>query len=320
MIAGMRAFAIDLGGGHATVALLADGMIVGRESLEITGHEPIGPALPRFATTIRGLAARAGVRVEDAAGLAWGFPALVDGRVDRVVSTNQKYEDAPSIDFVAWAKRELGLRLRLENDARLALLGEREAGAAKGYDDVFLFTLGTGIGGVAMMEGKLVRGKHGQAGCLGGHVPVVVGGRPCTCGSVGCAESEAAGWSLPLVARERAGFDVSALAREPRITFEALFRCARAGDALAIALRQHCLGVWCAAAVTAVHAFDPELVVYGGGVMAAADEILPTIRAHVERHTWTGWGKVAVRAAALGNDAALYGALPLLHDAAVAKP
>ena len=266
----MKAFAIDLGGSHATLALMDGETIVARELVEIVGDVPIGPELPRIAKAVRGLADRAGVRLADTAGIGWGFPALVDGVNDRVMSTNKKYEDAASVDFPAWAKQELGLRLKLENDARMALLGEQASGAARGYGDVFLFTLGTGIGGVAMMEGKLVRGKHAQAGCLGGHVPVLFSGRACTCGSIGCAEAEAAGWSLPLVAKDWPGFAASALGKEPKVSFEALFRCARAGDSVSVALRDRCIAVWAAAAVAAVHSFDPELVVYGGGVMAAA--------------------------------------------------
>ena len=65
-----------------------------------------------------------------------------------------------------------------------------------------MMTLGTGIGGVAMIEGKLLHGKHAQAGCLGGHIPAVFNGRPCVCGAVGCAEAEASGWSLPLIVRD----------------------------------------------------------------------------------------------------------------------
>jgi glucokinase len=197
----------------------------------------------------------------------------------------------------------------------MALLGEWFAGAARGIDDVFLFTLGTGIGGVAMMEGRLLRGKHFQGGCLGGHVPVAFeGGRKCTCGSIGCAEAEASGWSLPLVAKAWQGFEASALAREPKINFEALFRCAKAGDAVAKAVKARCLAVWAAAAVAAIHAYDPELVLFGGGVMASGDEIISAVQSHVDAHAWTPWGKVRVKPAALGNDAALFGAIPLLKE------
>jgi glucokinase len=91
------------------------------------------------------------------------------------------------IDLAEWFIENVGLPARIENDARMALLGESYAGAARGFTDVVMMTLGTGIGGVAMIEGKLLRGKHAQAGCLGGHIPAVFNGRPCTCGAIGCA-------------------------------------------------------------------------------------------------------------------------------------
>src|SRR5206468_3348663 len=109
----------------------------------------------------------------DFQGITVGFPGLVDSRAGRVVSTNKKYDDATEVDFGGWGLQSLGLPLRIENDARMALLGESFAGAARGFSDVVMMTLGTGIGGVAMIEGKLLRGKHAQAGCLGGHIPVL---------------------------------------------------------------------------------------------------------------------------------------------------
>jgi hypothetical protein len=104
----------------------------------------------------------------DVAGVAIGFAALVDSRVNRILSTDGKYEDVKDIDLAKWVRENIGLPTRIENDARMALLGESYAGAALGFTDVVMMTLGTGIGGVAMIEGKLLRGKHAQAGCLGG--------------------------------------------------------------------------------------------------------------------------------------------------------
>jgi glucokinase len=175
---------------------------------------------------------------------------------------------------------------------------------------VVMFTLGTGIGGVAMMDGKLLQGKHGQAGVLGGHVPVNVNGRRCTCGGLGCAESEASGWALPILCSDWPGFASSAMAGKPT-NFERLFTCAAAGDRVAKEIQLHCLKVWGATAAAAIHAFDPELLVYGGGVMKSAEVIIPFIQDYVNRYAWTPWGKVRVRAAQLGNDAALLGVIPL---------
>jgi glucokinase len=79
-------------------------------------------------------------------------------------------------------------------------------------------------------------------------------------------------------------------------------------------LRDRCIHIWAATAVALVHSFDPEWIVIGGGVMGSSNQILPFIQDWLDRHTWTSWGKVQVRAAVLGNDAGLLGAIPLLNE------
>ncbi len=310
----MKALAIDLGGTHATCAVVEERRILGSRVVTTDGAHGLKSVLPLFTETFREVSKQVGVEPRDCAGLAFSFCGLVDARTGKVVSTNQKYDDAPGLDLVTWCKRELGLPMKIENDARMALLGEWYAGGARGFNDVVMTTLGTGIGGAAMIDGHLLRGKHAQAGCLGGHLPVSFQGRTCTCGNVGCAEAEASGWALPLVAKDMPGFAGSALAKEEEINFEALFRLAAAGDAVAKALRDRCLQVWAAGAVGLIHAYDPEVVVFGGGVMKSADIIVPFVQSYVEKHAWTPWGKVKVRAAELGNNAGLLGAIPLLSE------
>ena len=306
------AIGIDLGGSHATIALVKDDRILGSRHVSLDSSQPLRPALDLFAEAIRKLLAELQIDAADCEGLALGFCGLADARIGRVVSTNKKYEDAPSIDFAAWSRQEFGLRFAIENDARMALLGERHAGAARGCDDVVMITLGTGIGGAAMIEGKLLRGKHAQAGCLGGHLPAKVGGRPCTCGAIGCLEAEASGWSLPFLASEWQGFSESKLAGPDNIDFKMLFELADAGDHVAVEILEYCLKVWATGAVGLIHAYDPERIVMGGGVMRSAEIILPYIQAYVKQHAWTPWGKVEIVAAQLGNDAGLFGAIPLL--------
>lgn len=304
----MKILAIDLGGTHATCALVEGRKILARETIHL-------PESESFANTLAALAGPL-TRLQSSAradAIGFGFCGLVDSRNTRIADTNGKYIDAVSIDLSQWAKEKFGLPLRLENDARLALLGEQYAGAAQGETDVFMFTLGTGIGGVAMINGHLLRGKHDQAGVLGGHIPVSLSNRRCTCGGLGCAEAEASGWSLPGVAKDWPGFASSVLASQT-INFENLFACAAEGDQVSRALVDHCLRVWGAAAVAAIHSFDPELLVYGGGVMKSAEAILPYIQNYVRENAWTPWGTVRVRAAQLGNDAALLGVVPLFEQ------
>lgn len=305
------AIAIDLGGSHATIAIVRSAELLAFDQVALDSTQPLLPELDVFARVIRELLAKLELHASQCQGIALGFCGLADARTGRVLSTNKKYEDAPSIDFSEWARRNFSLPFAIENDARMALLGERHVGAAKGYDDVVMVTLGTGIGGAAMIEGQLLHGKHAQAGCLGGHLPARVGGRPCTCGAIGCLEAEASGWSLPLIAREWEGFEASALAKT-EINFRALFELADSGDRVAREVRDHCLLVWATGTVGLIHAYDPELLVFGGGVMRSGHVILPYIQEYVNAHAWTPWGEVQAVAAQLGNDAGLFGAAPLL--------
>lgn len=309
----MRALSVDLGGTHAAVALVEDRTITSILNVELAENRWLGPVLLQLSAAIWKIFDDRTPEDHGISHFALGFPGIVDSGVNRVAAINAKYEGAIGFNFAAWAEREFGLNLRLENDARLALLGECYTGAAQGKTDVVMFTLGTGIGGVAMMDGRLLHGKHGQAGVLGGHVPIIFNGRECTCGAIGCAEAEAAGWSLPRVCREWPGFDSSAMA-SLEINFKNLFAAAATGDAVALAIRERCLHIWSATAVAAVHAFDPELILLGGGVMENGDVILPYVQNYVTRHAWTPWGKVCVAKAKLGSRAALLGAVPLLQN------
>jgi glucokinase len=310
----MKALAIDFGGTHATLGVVDDRTLLASETIDTDRAKSIAAVLPRIAETLQTLLKQVSLRLEDCAGVSVGIAALVDSRIGRVVGTNVKYEDSREIDMDAWSRKTLGLPLRIENDARMALLGEFYAGAARGFTEVVMMTLGTGIGGVAMIEGKLLRGKHAQAGCLGGHLPTLFNGRPCSCGAIGCAESEAGGWALPGVVKDWPGISDSSLSRYPEVGFKELFEDAAHGDRIAVTIRDRCLNIWAVDAVALVHAYDPEIIVIGGGVMKSADVIVPYVEGYVQKHAWTPWGKVQVHAAALGNNAALLGAIPLLSE------
>jgi glucokinase len=196
----------------------------------------------------------------------------------------------------------------------MALLGEQYAGAGRGEEDLVMMTLGTGIGTAALVHGRLLRGVHFHAACLGGHFTLSIDGRTCQCGNVGCAESEASGWALPLIASEWPGLEGSSLAGLSTISFFDLFAHAKAGDPVAVQIRDHCVNVWAATAVSLVHAYDPTALILGGGVMGSAEQIVPVIQAYVDRHAWSSWGKPQIREAKLGDKAALLGAIPLLTE------
>ncbi|MGD0226630.1 MAG: ROK family protein [Terriglobia bacterium] len=312
----MKALAIDLGGSHATCALVEDRTILASRTVSTDGTAALAPQLPLLAESLQALLVDPRGSTAAPAGLAFSFCGLVDCVRHRIAGTNAKYDDGPGLDLVAWCRESLGIAFKMDNDARMALLGEWYAGAARGYDDVIMITLGTGIGGAAMIQGRLVRGKHSQAGCLGGHMPVDFNGRTCTCGAVGCAEAEASTVALPGVCRSHPSFASSALAAEPSITYARLFYHAGQGDQVAQEICDRSMRVWGTALVGLIHAYDPEVIVVGGGIMKSGDRIIPFLQSYVERYAWTPWGKVKVCSAELGNDAALLGAVPLLQGLA----
>ena len=310
----MLALALDMGGTHVGCGIVRDRELLASSSIDSERAESLQSLLAVIENELTKILNESGARVEECDGIAIGFPGIVDARQGRILSTLKKYEDAIHLDLEQWAMSRFGLRLRMENDARMALLGEQYAGAAQGVRDVVMITLGTGIGGAAIMLGRLVRGAHAQAANLGGHLPVDFQGHDCVGGNVGCAEAEAGGWSLPRLIQETPGFSESTLASLTHFNFQAVFAAAHNGDSVARAVRERCLKVWAANAVAVIHAYDPEIVVFGGGVMKSADHILPFVQEYVAKHAWTGWGKPRVCAASLGTNAALIGAVPLLSE------
>lgn len=296
---------IDLGGTRIKLGLVEEERIVARRDFMAQSALGIARCLPRLEEAVDSMMRERGVAKIDGVGLS--FPGLVDVDSCRVVSTYGKYDDAKEVDLRQWTQRKWGAPLFMDNDTRMATVGEWRYGAAKECDDVVMMTLGTGIGTSAILQGRIVRGKHFQAGCMGGHFIVDLHGLACSCGGRGCVEAHSASWSIDRQARADALFGQSLLAECPAIGYKELFDAARRGDALACRIRDTSLHVWSAGIVSLIHAFDPEVVVLGGAVMNSRDEVLPSVRAFVDRYACTPWGRVRVEASALMDDAAILG-------------
>ena len=309
--------ACDLGGTRVKIGLVRDGKVLAQTVEPANSKAGLAPQLPVLKAAWLRLLDETGMRLTDCAGVGMAFPSIIEHATGQVLAEYGKYADAMSLDLRAWSRAELGLPLAIENDARMACIGEWQLGAGRGSDNLVMMTLGTGLGTSAILEGRVLRGVHGQAGILGGHLTLRYGGRPCSCGNIGCAEAEASTAFLAGLAAARPDFAASALAGEPLLDFAAVFRQAAAGDACAVALRDHSVLVWASLAVNLIHCYDPELVILGGGIMASADVILPAVREHVGRYAHTPWGKVRVEASALGDQAALVAAEWLLHEQSI---
>jgi glucokinase len=309
------AIAIDMGGSHVKLGIVDEGGILAEDSLPVP-CATLAAVLPQLNARIRALLAGCGIDARTMTGIGLGICAVADGN-SSVLSANGKYDDAVGFDFARWAESTFGLPCVVENDTRLALLGEHSLGAARGFDDVVLVTLGTGIGGAVMLGGKLLRSRGHKAGGLAGHLVVAWNGRLCSCGNRGCAEAEASTTSLDEICRAHEGFAKSALASiENKIDFRTLFDAVDTGDSFAREVLDGSLRVWSALTVSLIHAYDPQVMVFGGGLMQRHESILPFVRDYVDRYAWTEKGSVSIVNSQLGSSAALFGALPLLRERA----
>ncbi len=313
----MCVLALDLGGSHVGCAVVNDGRVLAASRID-THADSITKLLPEIRASLLQVCSAVGIDPKDCKGMGVGVPSLVDRRSGEILSAFNKFADFNTADLRAWSESTFGLPIQIENDASLALLGEHCAGAAKGIADVVLVTLGTGIGVSAMLQHQLVHSRLGHAGCLGGHFIVRFDGRRCACGNVGCAEAEASTSVLPSVAVNWPNFSNSSLARELDLNFAVLFRAMDAGDVVAREILDHCIAVWSALAVTLVHAYGPQLMLFGGGVMRRDEEILGSVRAFVKRHAWkSSRGSTQIEAAFLGEEAAFIGAEALFKEVSV---
>src|SRR5258705_7706887 len=184
----MIAVSVDLGGTHATIALVEDRNILATEVIGLERVDGLAAVLPLLAEGTYRVMSQAALGRSQVSAFVLCFCGLADPATGRVVSTNQKYDDATRIDLPAWCQREMGLPFMIENDARMALLGECYAGAAQGETDVVMVTLGTGIGGAVLRNGKVLRNKHILGGNLCGNIPVELKRRRFPLGALGCAE------------------------------------------------------------------------------------------------------------------------------------
>jgi glucokinase len=251
-------------------------------------------------------------------GVGFGLPSQIDQHRGRVLdSTNVPLED---LDFKDEMSRRLGVPVEIDNDANVACLAEVRIGAARGARHVVMLTLGTGVGGGLVLDGKLYRGSIG-AGAELGHMSIDENGPPCQghCQSRGCLEvlTSATGVMAAAgrIADERPDGSLAVARRrgeelDPRYVIEQAKRGDPESQEVLAVVGRH-LGVGIA---NYVNIFNPELVVIGGGISAAGELLLGPARAEYQRRVLRATGTARVVVAELGNNAGVLGAAALLFD------
>lgn len=230
--------------------------------------------------------------------IGMGVPGPTDraGKTVRVAINLDHWENVP----LAETLEKLSHRpVVLANDANCALVGEAWLGAGRAYNDVILLTLGTGVGGGILLDGKLFVGRHGTAAELG-LVTVDLHGHPCNSGNQGSLEQHASATAI----KRRTGMDAAALAAQ-----------ARAGDGDALAFWATFGQDLAAGLATFLYILTPEVILIGGGVSAAMDLFLPSLWAEVERRVLpSSRSGLKIIRAELGNQAGIVGAAKLAWD------
>lgn len=304
----MTVLACDFGGRRIKLGLVRTGQVMERRTIPAHADQPLAQRLPEVSRLLREVCSAQQVKPADCRGVGVSYPSIINPRDGRILDEFGKYGAVATEVLRTWAAREFNLPLAIENDARMALIGEWRWGAGRNCDNLAIITLGTGLGAATIIEGRLLRGRHGQAGILGGHLTIKLDGRKCVCGNRGCAEAEASTSVLAESAATLPGFERSTLASEVSLSYEAVFRAAREGDAWAKRLAERGLQVWGAMAVNLIHAYDPQVLILGGGVMGSGNVILPAVTEWVRTYAHTPWGQVQIVASQRGDDAALLAA------------
>lgn len=239
-----------------------------------------------------------------------GSPGTVDNSRGMVVyANNLKMDHAPIAEEL---RKYIDLPVNLENDANAAAYGEYIATGGKASSFVFM-TLGTGVGGGIIIDGKIYRGFNG-AGAEIGHTTMVMGGKKCTCGKRGCLEMYASVTALKAMTEEaRKKYPKSLLndwvRRRGHVSGRTAFECAKEGDEAARMVKEQYIRCVAEGVGNMINIFQPEMFVIGGGISREGDELLIPIRKFMEENDYNRhMPKTEIRIAKLYNDAGIVGA------------
>lgn len=291
---------LDVGGTYIKVGVVSNGRIVVRGRIPSEGDAGPKRTLARIREAIAGYGA-------SARRIGIGIAGIVDHEAGVVrYSPNLKHwRDIPLRDVI---QQDSGRRVRVLNDVNAVLMGEVHCGVAKGCDDVFLLTLGTGVGGAALCGGRLVTGAHGFAGEFG-HVTIKHDGPRCRCGNYGCLERYVGAQYVVERARRRMARTRSVLHRLAILTPETIARAARSGDKVARRVFDETGELVGIGVSIAINLFDPRLVVVAGGMAGAGPFFMDAIRRTARRRVMGDrYRHYRIVRAALGEDAGVLGA------------
>ena len=307
-------FGIDVGGTTVKMGLFQnDGTVVDKWEIPTRTENGGEKVLPDIADAILGKMAEKDIDRKDVAGVGVGVPGPVDGQgiVHRAVNLgwgvfNMEETLSGLLD---------GMVVKGGNDANVAALGEMWKGGGQGYSNLVAVTLGTGVGGGIIIDGKILTGATGAGGEIG-HIHIQDGETDqCGCGNYGCLEEYASATGVVrLAGRTLAASDMDSVLRAGEVSAKTVFDAVKAGDALAISVAEQ-FGEYLGKGLAAIAGVvNPEIFVIGGGVSKAGEVLFQYIQPAYQKYVFHGSKDAKFALATLGNDAGILGAAKLVLE------
>lgn len=311
----MKYIGIDIGG-TTIKGIIIDGTakVFAHDSIE-TGERDGGNALcTNIVTLIDRMLEIAKIDKSECKGIGIGCPGLIDSKNGKVVfAGNLKLKNFALANIVS---EKTGLHVRLTNDANAAALGEAKFGAGKKYRDSILITLGTGVGGGIIIDGKLFEGGN-SAGTEIGHTVIDEDGEPCTCGRKGCFEAYSSATALmrktKAVMQENKDSAMWNTYKLETVSGKTAFDYVGM-DAAAKSVVDWYVKYLACGVTNLANIFRPQVIMLGGGVAAQKEKLTKPVQELLDKQIFAGQGYAGVKVvtASLGNEAGVYGAAALM--------
>ncbi|WP_099466960.1 ROK family glucokinase [Konateibacter massiliensis] len=306
------AFGIDIGGTTIKCGLFeTTGQLVDKWEIPTRKENDGSYILEDIAETIAFKMERRKIDKTNVAGIGVGVPGpvLKDGTVVKCVNLGWDV-----INVAKELEKKTGLLVKVQNDANVAALGEMWQGGGKGYQNLVMVTLGTGVGGGIIIEGKVLGGADGAGGEIG-HINMRQDETEyCGCKSKGCLEQYASATGVVHLAREELSANrlETVLKNDENLSAELIFNVAKAGDKLALLIADKTASYLGRGLAQIGCIVNPEIFVIGGGMAKAGDILLDAVKKHYSKNVFHAAANTEFAFAQLGNDAGMYGSVQLL--------
>ena len=305
-------FGIDIGGTTVKMGLFQeDGELLDKWEIKTRTENQGEAILPDIAQAVKAKMAEKKLVKEQIIGLGMGLPAPVteDGIVQNTANLGWGYKE------VTRELEELldGMKVIPGNDANVAALGEMWKGGGKGHKNVIMVTLGTGVGGGIIVDGKCLVGAHGAGGEIGHLCVNYQETETCGCGKKGCLEQYASATGIVRLAKRRLQKDdAPSVLRNVELSAKAVFDAVKEKDAVAIEIAEQFGEYLGKGLATVANTVNPEVFVIGGGVSKAGEVLIPFIEPIFQKYAFPPCRGAKFALAKLGNDAGIYGAAALI--------